>query len=146
MGGGGIRAPLVAAAAVKRIKQTSMDQFTTQGTCTLCENDSVLKKSLCAHCLYVNQLQTSFSLLYSRLNLAVAVEAALADKCVICTQRRPQHAALFAKDEMIGPDSCESLDCDVFFNRCRAVTRIEDLTTAVADIEDLTAAAEPHHH
>jgi hypothetical protein len=121
----------------RRSKQTSMDQFTTQETCAVCGKDSLPRRSLCALCLADQNMQTSMVVLRGRLNYAVATEKAMEQACVNCARCHTQKGPLFVKHAMIGPDCCESLDCDVFFDRCRIITRIEDLTIAVHDIEDI---------
>ena len=37
--------------------------------------------------------------------------------------------------QMIGKGCCESLDCVIFHERCRLITRIEDYREAVKEIE-----------
>jgi len=60
----------------------------------------------------------------------------LSEVCRNCV-RSSQPSLLFARGEMVGPDCCESLDCGVFHERCRLVTRIEDCKIAVTEIEEV---------
>jgi hypothetical protein len=52
--------------------------------------------------------------------------------CQNCSKFAQPHA-LYAKGEIIGPDGCESLDCAVFYQRARLVSRLEDCQVSVLE-------------
>jgi hypothetical protein len=111
--------------------QTTMDQFTMQATCEICGQDALPQKNLCASC--VHRQMDSLILLTQRLNIVQSHDAALAATCQRCTGFA-QHAQLFAKGEMIAEDACVALECVVFHERARLVTRMEDFTLAMRDV------------
>lgn len=115
-------------------KQTSMDQFTMQGSCEICSEDALPQKTLCGKCSADQQM--SLRVIMSRQRLVAEKEQVLAKVCQNCT-RSAQPNVLYVKNEIIGPDCCESLDCQIFFERCRLVTRLEDFQASVAEIEDI---------
>jgi hypothetical protein len=72
--------------------------------------------------------------LNSRLNRVTLAERSLQAVCGNCAGQ-PQRSELYAKGALLGADCCESIDCPVFFERCRLVGRIEDCTEAVKALE-----------
>lgn len=126
-------AGMAAAAPKIRKKQTLMDQFTVQGSCTVCGNDSQPQKTLCGPCS--NYPLKTLVTLMSRLKMNTQKEQDMALVCHNCS-RYAQLSKLYSKGDIIGPDCCESLDCQVFFERAKLVTRIEDLYTAVNEVEE----------
>lgn len=111
--------------------QTTMDQFTMQATCEICGQDALPQKNLCPTC--VQKQMDSLILLTQRLNMVQAQDTALAAICQRCTGFA-QHAQLFAKGEMIAEDACMALECVIFHERARLVTRMEDFTLAMRDV------------
>ena len=97
-------------------KQTSMDQFTTKGTCEICTNDAIPQKTLCPYCSsnYFN----SYVLLRNRLNSVEQKDLSYSLVCLNCS-KCSQPSSLYAKGHMIGINSCESIDCPIFHERCR---------------------------
>lgn len=113
--------------------QTSMDQYTIQGVCEVCGRDAVPMRMLCRPCL--EQQSTTLTVLLYRLRHVALKEQSFARICRNCT-KFPQESALFVKHEMVSEHCCRSLDCAVFFERTRIVTRLEDYRLAVADVEE----------
>jgi len=113
--------------------QTSMDQYTIQGVCEVCGRDAVPMRMLCRPCL--EQQSTTLTVLLYRLRHVALKEQSFARICRNCT-KFPQESALFVKHEMVSEHCCRSLDCSVFFERTRIVTRLEDYRLAVADVEE----------
>lgn len=113
--------------------QTSMDQYTIQGVCEVCGRDAVPMRVLCRPCL--EQRSTTLTVLQYRLRHVALKEQSFARICRNCT-KFSQESALFAKHEMVSEHCCRSLDCAVFFERTRIVTRLEDYRLAVAEVEE----------
>lgn len=118
----------------KRNKQTSMDQFTTQGICEICTNDALPLKTLCTHC--TTTPHTTLRTLTTTLHTLHTKEAMLSKICNNCAKHK-QHSVLYLKNEVIGPDCCESLDCQIMYERARLVTRLEDVHISLGEIEEL---------
>ena len=118
----------------KRHKQTSMDQYTTQGTCDICTNDALPMKTLCQTCT-ISPL-TTLTTLFNKLHVYSKREQTLTKICHNCA-KYAQPSVLYAKNEVIGPDTCESLDCQIMYERTRLVTKIEDCQVSLSEIEDL---------
>jgi DNA polymerase zeta len=114
-------------------KQTSMDQFTKQGSCEICQQDAQPQRTLCASC--AEDPQMALCVVMGRMKLVTEKERDLSKICQNCT-RIAQSSVLFVKGEIVGPDCCESLNCPVFFERARLVTRLEDVQAAAREIED----------
>ena len=181
--GGGAMMQGVKASKASAGKQTSMDQFTMQGTCEVCgAADARPLRSLCTNCS--SDPQQALTVLMLRLQVVTQKEQEYARVCQNCAKSAtaavsggnsagncnngvgqqhssataagmsvnsartaPAHAStaqlvvrqncsvLYARNEMVGPDACESLDCGVFFERARLVTRLEDLHICLAEIE-----------
>jgi len=119
-------------APTHKMAQTSMDQYTIQGVCEVCGKDAVPMRVLCRPCL--EQRGTTLTVLLYRLRHMTRKEQSFSRICRNCTQF-PQESALFAKHEMVSEHCCRSLDCAIFFERTRIVTRLEDYRLAVADVE-----------
>lgn len=118
----------------KRHKQTSMDQYTTQGTCEICSNDALPMKTLCHVC--TTTPLTTLTTLFNKLHVYNRKEQTLAKICHNCA-KYAQPSVLYMKNEVIGPDTCESLDCQVMYERARLVTKIEDCQVSLSEIEEL---------
>eukprot|EP01032_Pedospumella_encystans_P008332 gene8332-9904_t len=118
----------------KRHKQTSMDQYTTQGTCEICTNDALPMKTLCHIC--TTSPLTTLTTLFNKLHVYSKREQTLSKICQNCA-KYAQPSVLYAKNEVIGPDTCESLDCQIMYERARLVTKIEDCQVSLSEIEDL---------
>ena len=120
-------------------KQTSMDQFTMQGSCVVCEEaDALPQRTLCSICSGASSSESgarSFVTLQQRLRHTSKLEGSLAALCHNCCGTHPQPALLFAGGLAVGPDSCEALACPVLFERARLLTRMEDYTRSVAELE-----------
>jgi DNA polymerase zeta len=119
-----------------KLKQSSMDAFTIQTDCLICSSTNALpKKAICKSC-YENPAE-SLMRLYHRLNIAVDADRAYQYLCSICSRStRTSHAGLFQAGEMVSSDSCQSIDCQVFFDRCRIITRIEDYQNILTDFDN----------
>ena len=118
----------------KRHKQTSMDQYTTQGTCEICTHDALPMKTLCHTC--TTSPLTTLTTLFNKLHVYSKREQTLSKICQNCA-KYAQPSVLYAKNEVIGPDTCESLDCQIMYERARLVTKIEDCQVSLREIEDL---------
>jgi hypothetical protein len=116
-------------------QQTTMDRFTTQSKCELCAEDAMPQRNLCQHCL--SQPGESLILLMQRLNLTKEREKVLERHCQETCVHFHQESMLFAKNEMIGPNACESIECSHFHERSRLVMRIEDFMIATHDIQNM---------
>jgi hypothetical protein len=121
-------------AARARSRQTLMDRFTAQASCTVCGADAQPQKALCTVCSESGM--DSLVLLMRGLNAATQREHAMSLVCQNCS-KSPQACSVYCKGDIVGPDCCESLDCELFFERGKLVTRIEDFQIAVSEIEDL---------
>jgi DNA polymerase zeta len=119
-----------------RSRQTLMDRFTAQASCTVCGGDAQPQKALCVVCSESGV--DSLVLLMRGLNVAAQREHAMSLVCQNCS-KSPQTCSMYCKGDIVGPDCCESLDCELFFERGKLVTRIEDFQIAVNEIEDLAS-------
>ena len=116
----------------KSLKQTSLDNYVYQSTCTICdESDASPKTGLCQSCS--KKPDDSLVTMFHRLNTMTLTENSLKRVCMTCSQM-PQNSNLFVKGDMIGRDSCSSTDCSIFFERCRLITRIEDIQASMRDL------------
>lgn len=115
-------------------QQTTMDRFTTQTKCELCPNDAMPQRNLCHECF--EQPLDSLVVLMQRLNMTKEKEKHLESICQACAHFH-QESLLFVKNEMIGPNACESIECPIFHERNRLVMRIEDFMIATHDIQQL---------
>jgi len=120
----------------KQQQQTTMDRFTTQSKCELCNEDAIPQRNLCIQCM-TYQPQDSLILLMQRLNLTIKKEKELERKCQSCSHFHQEHV-LFMKNELIGPNVCQSIECRNFHERNRLVMRIEDFLIATHDIQNYT--------
>ena len=115
-------------------KQTSMDQYTRQSSCEVCGKDAQPQKTLCEFCSADPQM--AMCVVMNRLKAVAEKDRIFSIICHNCAQCS-QPSALYAKSEFIGPDCCESLDCQVFYERARIVTRLEDIHISAAEVEQL---------
>lgn len=120
---------------LKQQIQKSMDQFTIQGNCEICSQDAIPQTSLCKSCQI--EQNTSLTILMQRLHIVTNKEKEISRICQNCS-KFIQPSILYKKNEIIGPDACESLDCTLFYERSRLITRIEDCQLAITEIEDRT--------
>lgn len=123
----------------KRVQQ-SMDQFTVRTNCEVCDSENALPgKSLCQQCIDPQKNHvvptSTVMILLERLKIAQEKDYCLRMICQNCS-KQPQHAQLFRKRELIGENCCKSLDCPVFFQRCRFILRLEDYQVALEDLGD----------
>lgn len=116
---------------ISSLKQKQITSYITS-TCQLCSNDTSIKKSLCYECREKNIMQ-SYLLIQHQLHV---IEQKNHDLSFICSQcsHKYQSSILFQK-LMIGKDTCSSIDCKVFFERCRTITRLEDLYITMNEIQ-----------
>jgi hypothetical protein len=119
-------------ASKSKHKQTSMDQFTQQGSCEICQQDALPQRTLCERCSADPAM--ALCTIMGRMQLVAQKERTLTKVCENCA-KCPQPAVLYARGEITGPDCCESIDCPVFFERARLVTRLEDFQISIAEIE-----------
>lgn len=125
-------ASIVTTRLPRQLKQTSMDIFTIQNTCIVCDvYDAVPKTGLCQGCS--KKRNDSLIVMFHRLNISTNADNHLMRLCLHCS-RSNQSSQMFSKGEMIGQDSCESLDCSIFFERCRIIARIEDVQVSMSDL------------
>lgn len=120
------------APSTKAHHQMTMDRFTTQATCEICDKDALPQKNLCATCLHQQPME-SMLLLTQRLQGAQALDHQLSMICHACAGC-PQPASLFQRGSMIDVDACQTLTCATFHERVRLVRRIEDYTLATRDV------------
>jgi DNA polymerase zeta len=113
------------------LKQQSMDRYTIKGLCEVCGADAEPNKSLCANCL--DNPSNALIVILQRLNISQDGDRHLSLLCQNCS-RKDQSATFYTRKQMVGPNCCSSLDCAVFFERCRVVTRIEDCLITLDEI------------
>ena len=118
----------------KSKKQQSMDQYTSRN-CIFCGAKALSSKNICQDC-FDNPAPAVIGL-HKRMNDALDGDHALKLVCQKCSQK-PQLSSINTRGQLIGPDSCSSTDCSVFFERCRCITRIEDFQDALKDLEDIS--------
>jgi hypothetical protein len=80
-------------------------------------------------------LSSTLIILTKRLNKTIIRDKELSMICQNCS-RAVQPSELYKSQEMIGADCCESLDCIIFYERCRTVKRLEDYSLSVEEIEN----------
>ena len=112
-------------------KQTSMDQFTIQSTCIICSADAVPQHTLCHNCRAEHQ--QSLCNITNRLKILTLKDQNFTQICKNCT-KTSQYSVLYSKNEIIGIDNCESIDCKILYERNRIITKLEDLSIAVQEI------------
>lgn len=112
------------------LKQQSMDRFTVKGSCEICgENPS---PALCQACA---NNPNSLIILNSRIKKVEIANNELQHICGNCV-KHSQIGSIFTKNEFIGKDCCESIDCQIFYERCRLITKIEDCKEAIDELEN----------
>eukprot|EP01031_Cornospumella_fuschlensis_P033121 gene33121-40064_t len=123
--------------ATKKGVQMLMDRFTTQALCEVCqEHDALPRKMVCALCLSPSLITESYLYLMQRYRQAELDNQRYEEICRQCASyNSTSQLALFAKNELVAVEACESLACDVFHERCRLALRLEDYQLAVQDIE-----------
>lgn len=79
-------------------------------------------------CAYCEEHQAgSLSILYQRWNSVQESEHKLRLTCQGCGQHKQFHE-LNAATQLIGRDACESIDCSIFFERCKKVAELDVLS------------------
>ncbi|RYG66144.1 hypothetical protein EON64_10415, partial [archaeon] len=128
----------------KKGVQMLMDQFTTQALCEVCrDQDALPRKLVCAQCSSPSQRTESYLYLMQRFRQAQLDNQRYEERCRQCASYNTSaHSHLFAKNELVAVEACESLACDIFHERCRLVLRLEDYQLAVQDMESQAAVSE----
>jgi DNA polymerase zeta len=114
----------------KKLVQKSMESYLYQRHCEICgqENNS----AICQQCMETPL--ESYLILITNMKQLQIIDDNLSKKCNICTNSL-QKSNLFVKNEMLGYDCCESIDCKIFFKRNRNLLRLEDAVYAVNDFQ-----------
>ena len=111
------------------LKQQTITSFVKKGTCEICSASP--SDIICNNCK--EDQAKSLSILTNTLNNLYLTDYSYKKICENCT-RQTQFSVLFKKSELIGPECCCSIDCAVFFQRLRTVTRIEDASLALESL------------
>ena len=116
----------------KLLRQLTMGRFTVSGHCEICGHSP--SPSICNKCSSI----PSFALftLQTRLKLNEIKDIELTDICHACAGNKTLKSQLFSYGQLIGIDCCESLDCNIFHERCRLVTKLEDNLQAISMLEN----------
>jgi C4-type zinc-finger of DNA polymerase delta len=117
---------------LKQKKQQTMDHFTLKGNCEIC--DLNISPILCKNCK--KQLNSSLIILKTRMKKVEVKEEELRLICNNCT-KFSQAGNLFIKNIFIGFDCCNNFDCNVFYERCRTITKLEDNLEITTRLEKL---------
>lgn len=113
-------------------KQLTMDLYTVKGNCEIC--DLNISPILCKNCK--KNLNSSLIILKTRMKKIERGEEELKLICTNCT-KFSQTGNLFTKNQFIGKDCCENFECNIFFERCRMTTKIEDNIEIMNKLENL---------
>lgn len=105
-----------------RFLQSVITDFMHTKTCAVCGSKGC-SAILCASCLAHKQI--SLDIMLSRIVEADEFENFLHSSCRDCS-RHLNPSQLFSLDTYVGKDCCNSLDCNIFFERCRIVSRREN--------------------
>lgn len=90
-------------------------------------------KPICEECS-LNNIDTSLLHLQNQKNILNKTDSDLESICYNCVKHY-QNKDLFLKHSLIGLNCCESLDCQVFYERNRVVTKLEDKIEALNLLE-----------
>ena len=117
----------------RSLHQTSMTSYAHNAICEVCGGYS--RGYICDKCNSPDLVGQAIVSVVGRLNSASKKQQQLAMICQNCCKFSQE--AVIGKHGMgllIGDNTCSSLDCIVFFERCRLICRIEDLSEAEASV------------
>ena len=106
---------------IKQKKQQIMDTFTIKGNCEIC--DTNISPILCKNCKI--KLNSSLIILKTKIKKIEIKDFELTSICSNCVKFE-QNSLIFMKNQYIGNNCCENLDCNIFYERCRVITKLED--------------------
>ncbi len=90
--------------------------------------------TLCSNCQ--NQLPTSILILLMRVKESDNRDSELQMICYNCCEHNTT-TDLFASTTLISSESCQSLDCNVFYERCRTIARREHRRADIIEVYKL---------
>lgn len=116
-----------------RQNQTTLDSFVNRTACLVCGDDSATDKNLCVYCSGRSRAKSHVQLTLDQ-NKVIEKEQALRTVCQGCTQQL-QPGTLFSPNEPLGGDCCSSLNCRIFYDRARHILKLEDISSALAELD-----------
>ena len=112
-------------------RQLSIASFVKSTICEGCGADS--SSYLCGRCAHDGEVDLSLTLTLNRLVQKEHTLSMICQNCCKFSQR-----AVFgelARGLMVSEEGCSSLSCQIFFERCRLILRIEDISAASSEVK-----------
>ena len=109
-----------------------MDSYTIKGNCEIC--DSSISPILCKNCK--TKLNSSLIILKTKIKKIENIDNKFYQICSNCV-KFSQKSVFFMKNHFVGKDCCENFDCNIFYERCRVITKLEDNIEIINKLHDM---------
>lgn len=128
----GAQQKLSASAAARSKRQTCITAYTNSHMCSICGAES--NAHVCMPCIAADPSH-ALHVVSQECNSLSRNERDMQRMCSTCCGfAQPAVTGPLSYGMMIGTDTCASLDCPIFFERCRLILRIEDAQAAEAEV------------